>query len=71
MRYRETNDASALGPPVEDGVIDVTVFISLLIGMVFIGMGRFGKQRWLLHWGVITIVACGLYFFADFTSWFK
>lgn len=71
MWYHETEDVSQIGLPVEDGLIDATVVGTLLIGVVFIAMGRFGKQRWLIHWGVITIVACGLYFFADFTSWFN
>ena len=64
MRYREVEDVSELGPPLEDHLMDVTVVVTLLIGFLFIGMGRFGKQRWLIHWGVISIIASGIYFVA-------
>ena len=62
MRYREVEDVTELGPPMEDHLADITVGLTLLIGFLFIGMGRFGKQRWLIHWGVISIVACIIYF---------
>lgn len=62
MRYREVEDISELGSPMEDHLADATVFITLLIAVLFIAMGRFGKQRWLIHWGVISIIACVVYF---------
>lgn len=68
MRYREVEDVSELGPPIEDHLTDATVFVTLLIGVLFIIMGRFGKQRWLIHWGVISIIACLIYFFAVATD---
>lgn len=68
MRYREVQDVSQLGPPMEDHLADATVFVTLLISILFIAMGRYGKQRWLIHWGSISIFACVLYFFAVVTN---
>ena len=62
MRYREVEDVTELGPPVEDHLTDITVVVTLLIGILFVVAGRFGKQRWLIHWGLISIVACITYF---------
>lgn len=68
MRYREVEDVSKLGPPLEDHLADATVVVTLLIGFLLIGMGRFGKQRWLIHWGVISIIASVGYFVAVATD---
>ena len=68
MRYREVEDVSKLGPPIEDHLIDATVFVALLISILFIAMGRFGRQRWLIHWGSISIIACASYFFVVITD---
>ena len=64
MRYREVEDVSELGPPIEDHLADAAVFVTLLVGIFFIAMGRYGKQRWLIHWGGISIIACVVYFSA-------
>jgi hypothetical protein len=68
MRYREVEGVAELGPPIEDHLADATVFVTLLIGILFIAMGRFGRQRWLIHWGAISIIACVSYFFAVVTG---
>jgi len=58
MRYREGQDINNLQPEtLTDGVSDITVAYSLLLGFIFIAMGRFGKQRWLIFWGTMTVFA--------------
>lgn len=68
MRYREVDDVTELGPPIGDHLADASVFVTLLIGILFIAMGKYGKQRWLMHWGGISIIACVVYFAAVVTD---
>lgn len=65
MRYRETELAPGTTEyvaPTTDDFVDLTVALTLLIGVVLVGLGIFGKQRWLLIWGSITLVACAVYY---------
>ncbi|MCK4743977.1 MAG: hypothetical protein KAT25_09175 [Sulfuriflexus sp.] len=56
MRYREGQDINNLQPEsLTDGVSDITVAYTLIMAFIFIAMGRYGKQRWLIFWGIITI----------------
>jgi len=68
MRYREVEDVTELGPPIDDHLADATVFVTFLIGILFIFMGRFGRQRWLVHWGGLSLIACTVYFFVVVTD---
>jgi len=62
MRYKEGQDINNLQQEtLTDGVSDITVAYSLLLGFIFIAMGRFGKQTWLIFWGVATILAVVTY----------
>jgi len=63
MRYREGQDINNLQQEsLTEGVSDITVAYTLIVAFVFIAMGRFGKQRWLVFWGVITVVAVIIYY---------
>mgnify|MGYP000061660978 CR=1 FL=1 len=68
MRYREGQDINNLQEEsLTDGVSDITVAYTLIMAFIFIAMGRYGKQRWLIFWGVITIfIVIGYYAI----SWF-
>ena len=56
MRYREGQDINNLQEEsLTDGVSDITVAYTLIMAFIFIAMGRYGKQRWLIFWGIITI----------------
>ncbi len=58
MRYKEGQDINNLEPEtLTDGVSDITVAYTLLLGFIFVAMGRFGKQTWLVFWGVMTVLA--------------
>ena len=57
MRYREGQDIDNLQPDLSDGVTDFTVALTLVIAIILIAMGRFGRQRWLVFWGVMTVFA--------------
>ena len=58
MRYKEGQDINNLEPEMlSNGVSDITVAYTLLLGFIFVGMGRFGKQTWLVFWGVMTVIA--------------
>jgi len=58
MRYREGQDINNLQQEtLTDGVSDITVAYTLIVGFIFVALGRFGKQRWLIFWGVTTVLA--------------
>jgi len=63
MRYREGQDINNLQQEsLTEGVSDITVAYTLIVAFAFIAMGRFGKQRWLIFWGVITVIAVIAYY---------
>jgi len=62
MRYREDQVFNQDQPAiVANGFPDVTVAFTLIVGIIFIAMGRFGKQWWVIFWGVITVLAAIFY----------
>jgi len=62
MRYREGQDINNLQQEtLTDGVSDLTVAYTLIVAFIFIAMGRYGKQRWLIFWGVMTVAAVMTY----------
>jgi len=68
MRYREGQDVNGLQPEsLTDGVSDITVAYTLIMAFIFIAMGRYGKQQWLVFWGIMTVIAVMIYYAV---SWF-
>lgn len=65
MRYREGETPGTLGPPVGDGMTVVTAAFGLFTGVVFIAGGIYGRQRWLIFWGVTTVIASSAYLIAS------
>ena len=62
MRYREGQDIDNLQQEsLTNGVSDITVAYTLIMAFIFIAMGRYGKQRWLIFWGVMTVFAVMTY----------
>jgi len=58
MRYREGQDPTQIkADPLIQRVSDFTVAYTLIVAFIFIAMGKYGKQRWLIFWGVMTIFA--------------
>ncbi len=64
MRYREGQlpEQTGTAVPQTDDFVVLTVWLTLIIGIVFVVAGLYGRQRWLLIWGVVTLVACAIYF---------
>ena len=56
--YASTND-----------FVTFTVWLTFVVGVIFIIAGYKGRQRWLLVWGVITLVACAIYALAIQLNW--
>jgi hypothetical protein len=46
-------------------VVELTVWFTLICGILLLGMGLYGKQRWLQFWGGLTIVCVAVYFMRD------
>lgn len=46
-------------------VVELTVWFTLICGIILLGMGLYGKQRWLQFWGGLTIVCVAAYFMRD------
>ncbi len=55
MRYRKENYMNqydgVIEPIIGNDVLMVTAVIGLLIGLIFVFGGRFGKQLWIVFWG--------------------
>ena len=64
MRYREGQLPEQLGTqvPVTDDFVTLTVWLTLIVGVIFVAAGIHGRQRWLQIWGWMTLVACGVYY---------
>jgi hypothetical protein len=63
MRYREENFINqvdgVIEPIIGNDVLIFTTVIGLLIGIIFIVGGRYGKQMWIVFWGTgLVIVSC-------------
>lgn len=65
MRYR--TDQLAAGelppayPPLTDDFVTLTVWMTVVIGVIFTVAGVRAGQRWLIFWGVLTLIACAWY----------
>ena len=64
MRYREGQlpEQSGMPVPQTDDFVALTVWLTLLIGILFVVGGLYGRQRWLTIWGVFTLIACTVFF---------
>jgi Ni,Fe-hydrogenase I cytochrome b subunit len=67
MRYRMLADGSADTSPVQNtsDVVALTVWFTLICGLILLGMGLYGKQRWLQFWGGLTLVCVAVYYMRD------
>jgi hypothetical protein len=65
MRYRA--DQLAIGDlpptpaPLTDDFVTLTVWMTLVIGILFTLVGVRAGQRWLIFWGALTLLACAWY----------
>ncbi len=65
MRYRETElppGSTEYVAPTTDAFVELTVGLTLVIGVLLLIAGVYGKQRWLGFWGVTTLIACAVYY---------
>ncbi len=66
MRYRtdqfEKHDLGELAREPGAHFVDITVWLTLIVGVVFIALGKHGRQRWLSFWGIATVLMCVVYF---------
>lgn len=62
MRYRadalHAVTSSGEAPPLTEDFVALTVLIAFFIGVLFTLAGMRGRQRWLVFWGALTVVAC-------------
>lgn len=65
MRYRAeqlaVGDLPSTPAPLTDDFITLTVWMTLIIGILFTLAGVRAGQRWLIFWGVLTLLACAWY----------
>ena len=62
MRYRIEEQHLENKEHASQNIVDTTVALTLLIGIIFVLLGLKGSQRWLVIWGIITFIMCLLYF---------
>ena len=65
MRYRMLADGSTAPVQNTGDVVELTVWFTLVCGIILLGMGVYGKQRWLQFWGGLTVVCVVVYFMRD------
>jgi hypothetical protein len=47
--------------PLTEDFITLTVWMTFFIGILFTVVGIRARQRWLVFWGVLTLIACAWY----------
>ena len=69
MRYKigETGAEDAYAGSVH--IVELTIFLTFLIGIGFLLAGVFGKQAWMKFWGILTILVCGGFWLAQAMGW--
>lgn len=61
MRYREGIPPDQVQASVSEPMLLATAVFALMIGIGFVVFGRYGRQRWLVAWGGMTVVVTGVY----------
>ncbi len=61
MRYREGGAPGIADYGVSDDFLVATVVFTLLVGILFVVVGRHAGQLWLTFWGALSILVCGGY----------
>ena len=62
MRYRLLADGTTAPVQSTGNIVELTVWLTLICGLVLLGMGLYGKQRWLQFWGGLTLLCVAVYF---------
>ena len=62
MRYLDGQVPGATEHAGTPEFVGFTVFLTLVIGVIFVIAGWKGRQIWLASWGALTLVACSLYY---------
>lgn len=65
MRIRDENFINqangVIEPIIGSGVLMLTAVISLVIGIIFVVAGYYGKQRWIVFWGGGQVIVSFIY----------
>ena len=61
MRYSILAKDKSHNP--SEHVVDGTVILTLIIGLIFLYFGMRFKKIWIKFWGITTIIACSSIFF--------
>ncbi len=65
MRYKLLTDGTMAPVQNTSDIVTLTVWFTLISGIALLGMGLYGRQRWLQFWGALTIVCVAVYFMRD------
>ena len=60
MRYSTSAKDKSYNP--SEHIVDGTVIFTLITGLIFLYFGMRFKKIWIKFWGILTIVACLIYF---------
>jgi len=65
MRYREENFANQIDgviePIISNDILMLSAVVGLLIGIIFVVGGRYGKQLWIVFWGSGLVIVSIVY----------
>ncbi|MEM7543681.1 MAG: hypothetical protein AAF384_19140 [Pseudomonadota bacterium] len=54
-------DGSLAEPAATLAWVDLTIALTFVIGVIFLSVGRWAKQRWLVFWGALSCLASATY----------
>jgi hypothetical protein len=60
MRYSISAKDRSHNP--SEHIVDGTVIFTLITGLIFLYFGMRFKKMWIKFWGILTIIACLIYF---------
>ena len=60
MRYSISAEDRSHNP--SEHIVDGTVIFTLITGLIFLYFGMRFKKMWIKFWGILTIIACLIYF---------
>lgn len=69
MRYRIGTELPPPGTPSTDHALYLEAGLGLIVGIILVLVGRYGRQRWLLVWGATLVLASGTYISALLLGW--
>lgn len=71
MRYKIGETAAENAYAGSAHFVELTIFLTFLVGIGFLLAGKYGKQKWMTFWGWLTMFTCACFWGAQAMGVFK